>query len=84
MASNNLRSLNIDLTQRDVRYILHALNELMLKLDMEIKSDPDGEKDITPMYADDVLNLRDIHNRLKEKAVPVFGEDALTVSYETL
>jgi hypothetical protein len=84
MTNNTLRSLNVELTQRDVRYILHAVNELMIKLETEIKKDPDGENDITPMYADDVLNLRDIHKRLKEKAIPVFGENGLSVSYETL
>lgn len=84
MANNTLRSLNIELTQRDVRYILHAVNELMKKLEAEIEKDPEGEEERTPMYADDILNLRDIHNRLKEKAVPVFGKDGLAVSYETL
>ena len=84
MSNKTLRSLNVELTQRDTRYILHALNELMLSLEAEIAKDPEGEEDITPMYADDVLNLRDIHKRLKEKAVPVFGEEGLNVSYETL
>ena len=84
MANNTLRSLNVELTQRDARYILHALNELMVMLEAEIQKDPDGQEDRTSMYADDVLNLRDIHNRLKEKAIPVFGEQGLSVSYETL
>lgn len=84
MVSADLRSLNVELTQRDVRYILHAVNELMKKLETEIDKDPEDEEERTPMYADDILNLRDIHNRLKEKAVPVFGKDGLTVSYETL
>lgn len=84
MANNTSRSLNIELTQRDVRYILHAVNELLTKLEAEIEKDPEGEDERTPMYADDILKLRDIHNRLKEKAVPVFGKDGLTVSYETL
>ncbi len=84
MSNTNMRSLNVEMTNRDVRYILHAVNELMLHLQEEVKKDPDGGEDITPMYAEDILNLRDIYNRLREKAVPVFGEDGLTVSYETL
>ncbi|MCI0504501.1 MAG: hypothetical protein L0Z73_00180 [Gammaproteobacteria bacterium] len=84
MSNKTMRSIDVELTQRDTRYILHALNELMLNLEAEIAKDPEGEEDITPMYADDVLNLRDIHKRLKEKAVPVFGEEGLSVSYETL
>lgn len=84
MANNVLRSLTVELTQRDVRYILHALHELTIKLETEIQKDPDGENDLTSMYADDVLSLRDIHNRLSEKAVPVFGEKGLTVSYDIL
>ena len=84
MVSADLRSLNIELTQRDVRYILHAVNELMKKLQAEIEKGPEGEEERTPMYADDILNMRDIYNRLKEKAIPVFGKDGLTVSYETL
>ena len=84
MASAYLRSLNIELSQRDVQYILHAVNELTKTLEAEIEKDPGGEEERTPMYADDILNLRDIHNRLKEKAIPIFGKDGLTVSYETL
>lgn len=84
MPNHTLRSINIELTHNDVRYILHALNELMAKLEAEIKKDPDGDKEITPMYADDVLNLRGIHNRVREKALPIFGEKGLAVSYETL
>lgn len=84
MVSANLRSLNVELTQRDVRYILHAVNELMKKLETEVEKDPDGEEERTPMYADDILNLRDIQTRLKEKAIPVFGKDGLDVSYGTM
>jgi len=84
MTNNNLRSIGVELTQRDVRYILHAINELMLKLKAEIEKDPEGDLDITSMYADDVLHLRDIHNRLREQAIPVFGEKGLSVSYDTL
>ena len=84
MTNSNLRSLDVELTQRDMRYILHAINELMIKLEVEIEKDPDGEEEITPMYADDVLSLRDIHKRLRDRAIPVFGEDGLSVSYKTL
>ena len=84
MPNNTLRSVNVELTHNDTRYILHALNELMAKLEAEIKKDPEGHNDITPMYADDVLHLSSIHNRLREKAIPVFGEKGLGVSYETL
>lgn len=84
MANSTPRSLNVELTQRDTRYIFYAINELMSKLEAEIQKDPEGHGNRTSMYADDVLNLRDIHNRLKEKSIPVFGEQALTVSYETL
>jgi hypothetical protein len=84
MTNSALRSLNVELTQRDTRYILHALNELMKKLQSEIEKDPDAQDDLTPMYADDVLNLSDIYNRLRNDAIPVFGEKGLSVSYETL
>lgn len=82
--TNVIKSLNIELTERDARYILLALRELMAKLESEIEKDPDGEEDITPMYADDVLSLRDIHNRLKDRALPIFGESVLSVSYDIL
>lgn len=84
MPNSSLRTLNIELTQNDVRYILHALNELTAKLEAEITKDPDGEKDITPMYAEDVLSLSAVYNRLRDRAIPVFGENELKVSYETL
>lgn len=81
---NQIKSLSIEMTERDARYIMYALRELMANLEREIEKDPEGEEDITPMYADDVLSLRDIHNRLKERALPVFGESVLSVSYDTL
>lgn len=84
MPNNSLRSVQIELTQRDARYILHALKELMLHLESEVQKDPDGDEDVTPMYAEDILSLRDIHARLMSKAVPVFGADGLNVSYEIL
>ena len=84
MTNKIIKSLNIEMTERDMRYILHALRELMVKLEKEIEKDPDGEEDITPMYADDVLSIRDIDNRLKEIAVPVFADTVLSVSYDTL
>lgn len=84
MANTNLRSFEIELTERDTRYILYAVSELMNKLEEEVRKDPDGEEDITSMYADDILTLRDIQRRLRERAIPVFGEGGLTVSYETL
>lgn len=37
MTNNILRSLNVELTQRDVRYILHSISELMIKLEAEIE-----------------------------------------------
>lgn len=84
MNNPNLRSLNLDLSQRDVRYILHAIDELMSELKDRVAKDPDGEEDITPMFAEDILHLRDISKHIKEKALPVFGEDGLKVSYELL
>ena len=84
MPSDRLKSVNVELTHDDVRYILHALNELTVRLEAEVDKDPDGDKDITPMYAEDVLILRSLYKRLRERAVPVFGENQLKVSYETL
>jgi len=84
MTNTKLKSINLDLTERDTKYIIYALAELMEKLEMEIEKDPDGEEDITPMYADDVLSLRDVYIRIKDQAIPVFGEQSLKVSYETL
>ena len=54
MPTNSLKSVNVELTHDDVRYILHALNELTVRLEAEVDQDPDGDKDITPMYAEDV------------------------------
>jgi hypothetical protein len=56
----------------------------MAKLQNEIEKDPDGDDDLTPMYAEDILNLRDVFNHIKREAVPVFGEQVLSVSYQTL
>jgi len=79
-----MKSLQMNLSEQEVRYISHALSELTKKLESEIEKDPDSEDDLTPMYAEDVLNIRDVFNRIKEETTPVFGEQVLTVSYETL
>ncbi len=84
MTNTILRNIKLELSEREVRYISHALNELMTRLQCEIEKDPDGDNDLTPMYADDILNLRDVYNHVKGEAVPVFGKQVLTVSYETL
>jgi len=84
MGNNNERSIKIELTQKEVLYILHSLNMFMEKCENEMKSDPDGKEDLTFMCADDILNLHDIHNRIKIVATPIFGDHGLTVSYETL
>ena len=84
MMNTVLRSIALELSEREVRYISHALSELMAALQNEIEKDPEGDNDITPMYAEDILHLRDVYNHIKGEAVPVFGEQVLSVSYETL
>lgn len=84
MNNTYLKSINVELTERDSKYLIYSLTELIKKLENEIEKDPDGENDITPMYADDILSLQDVYKRLKDKAAPAFGEQVLTVSYETL
>lgn len=60
MANSNLKSIDIVLTERDARFILYALSELMTKLQGELDKDPDCEEEFTPMYADDDLKNLDI------------------------
>ena len=84
MTNTYLKSVKLELSEKEIRYISHALIELMTKLQDEVEKDPGGDDDLTPMYAEDILNLRDVHNHIKEEAVPEFGEQVLTVSYETL
>ena len=81
---SHLRSVNIDLNQRDVLYVLQALNEFITKCEDAIDDDPFGKDEITLLYADDILHLRNIHKRIKERATPAFDEQGLAEAYESL
>jgi hypothetical protein len=79
-----VRHIRVELSQTEVRYILYALGEMMTKREAAIQADPDVDDDLTPMYAEDVLHLRDIQERLRQEAILIFGEQGLTVSYKSL
>ena len=78
------RSVEVELTSDEMRYILHALREFKAACHVKVDADEEGDGDLTHMYANDIMQCRLIIDKLEKIAVPVFGEKALTVSYELL
>jgi hypothetical protein len=46
--------------------------------------DSDADESLTHAYGDDIMNLQSIHEKLAQRAVPVFGEKVLKFSYEEI
>lgn len=79
-----VRTVNVELTCDETKYILHALNQFKTACAEKVQSDEDGDDDFTHMYANDVMQARIIHEKLSNLATPVFGESSLVLSYELL
>lgn len=79
-----VRTITIELTSDDARYILHALNEFKKMCHERIQADETGEGELTHMYANDVMQAKMIYEKINRIAEPAFGKDALVVSYEFL
>ena len=79
-----VRTVALDLTSEDVRYILHALREFKAACHAKVEADESGDGDLTHMFANDVMQARLIHEKIEKLAVPVFGDGVLEFSYDLL
>ena len=79
-----IRTMEVELTSDDVRYILHSLNEFKLSCHEKVDEDEGGDGDLTHMYANDIMTVRGIYEKLHSSAKSVFPNDELKVSYEEL
>ncbi len=78
-----IKRVTIDLSEDEVRYILHSLNEFKAQCHQQI--DEDEDSDLAPMLADDIMQARLVHEKVLKHSIPVFGEGISDpVSYETL
>jgi len=82
--TTTIRTVNVELTSDDARYILHALKEFKESCRKKIDADENGDEELTHMYADDIMQAKMVYEKINNAAEPVFGKDALTVSYELL
>lgn len=80
--TTTVRSINVDLSNDEVRYMLHALSQFKKSCHEKLAADEDG--DLTYMYANDIMETRLIYEKLEKLAVPEFGEDVLKFSYDVL
>jgi len=78
------RTVIVELTSDDARYILHALEQFKKNCREKVDADEDGEGELTHMYADDIMQAKLIYEKVYNAAEPVFGNKALVVSYELL
>ena len=79
-----VRTITVELTSDDTRYILHALSEFKKSCHEKIDKDESGEGELTHMYANDVMQAKMVYEKIAKIAEPVFGKNALVVSYESL
>lgn len=79
-----VRTVTVELTSEDVRYILHALREFKAACREKVDADESGDGDLTHMYANDVMQAKLIHQKIEALAVPAFGDGVLEFSYELL
>ena len=79
-----VRTVKVELTSDDVRYILHALREFKLACREKVDADETGDGDLTHFYANDIMEAKLIHEKIEGLAVPVFGEGVREFSYELL
>ncbi|WP_444997161.1 hypothetical protein [Aliikangiella sp. IMCC44359] len=79
-----VRTINVELTSDEAKYILHALKEFKESCSAKVKKDEEGDDDLTHMYANDVMQARMIHQKIFDIATPAFSEESLVVSYELL
>lgn len=85
MSSTTIKRVSYTFSEDEIRYILNSLSEFKSHRKQKVEEDEDCENDITPMYADDIMQARLIHEKISVKAISEFGEDiALPLSYETL
>lgn len=78
------RTVSVNLTNDDARYILHALSEFKKMCKEKVEADEEGNDDLTHMYANDILATKMVFEKIEKLAEPVFGKEALVVSYELL
>jgi hypothetical protein len=80
----NVRTVNVELTSDDARYILYALNEFKKQCKEKVDADENGDDDLTHMYANDILETKMVYEKINKISEPEFGKEALQVSYELL
>lgn len=82
--TTTVRTVTVELTSDDARYILHALKEFKEACREKIDADEEGDGELTHMYADDIMQAKMVYDKINSAAEPVFGKEALVVSYELL
>ena len=82
--TTTIRSITVELTSEEAKYILHSLNEFKSSCHSKVELDEDGDDELTHMYANDIMQTKLIYEKIEKIAMPVFGEDALKLSYELL
>jgi len=82
--TTTVRSVSVELTSDETKYILHALQEFKEACRKKVELDEDGEDEMTHMYADDIMQAKLIYEKIEKIAAPVFGIESLKLSYELL
>jgi hypothetical protein len=82
--TTTVRSVTVELTADEARYVLHALSEFKAACHQKIETDEEGDGELTHMYANDVMQAKLIYEKIEKIAVPVFGKKSLEFSYELL
>lgn len=80
-----IKSISCEFSYDETVYLLNALEEFKNFRKKQVEQDENGELDITPMYADDILLARLIYEKISVIALQEFGENVTApLSYDTL
>ncbi len=82
--SSKTRTVSVELTSNDARYILYALNEFKKQCNEKIDANEEGNDDLTRVYANDILEAKMVYEKVNKVANPEFGKEALQDFYELL
>jgi len=78
-----LKSITVELTEDNTRYVLHALRTFKEKCQRIIQNENRTEDDEF-FYANDIMHVALVQKEIKEMAVSTFGKQILNCGHETL
>ena len=78
-----IKTIDVQLTRANARYVLHALRELEAKC-RAVVDNPESDEDAVFFHANDHMETTAVLQEIEKLAVQEFGEDIKKFSHELL